>query len=215
MRAIQHLLRTTKSTVIRTTPVTSPSTYVIRCKHKHQTPLLNQLTRTSVHRPFSSTNNGNIGSRNSDNYDSSSQSKTIKDETTGPEVEHEYISDNEEFVAKERASENTPRKERPDGFDESKYTQLVPVALPDIGGDGDGSSEGKVAKWHKSEGELIHRGDLICDIENKLFTFGMTSDDEGVTIMKEIMVSEGGEWLEPGTVIYTTLHLEDSDKTEE
>lgn len=50
-----------------------------------------------------------------------------------------------------------------DGIDRSLYVHEVKMKMPDMGSDDD--PVGKVAKWYKKEGDLIHRKDTLCDIE--------------------------------------------------
>lgn len=70
-----------------------------------------------------------------------------------------------------------------------------------------------IEKWHKKEGDLIKRNEVICDIRTKLFTFGMLTDDDYDSIMGEILIPEESEPVKPGTVICITLNEGHKDDT--
>lgn len=94
-----------------------------------------------------------------------------------------------------------------DSIDRSKFTQPIPMKYPDIGG-----GKGKIKQWMKEEGDVVRAGDMLCDIETGMFTFGMEIDDEEVGILQEKKVKEGEEF-EPGTTICVLMHEEDSTGT--
>merc|ERR1712107_856454 len=67
---------------------------------------------------------------------------------------------------------------------------------------------GTIVKWHKSEGEAIAAGDVLCNIQTDKAVVSMEADDDGVVakiIMEEgagakvgtliaLMVGEGEDW---------------------
>lgn len=119
----------------------------------------------------------------------------------GKEVtfEHRPASDDDDddVVAKSETAEEA-------GVDISTFTHKIETVMPDL------ESDGKVEKWYKNEGDIIRRGDVICDIELEQFSFAMESDDEGMTIMGEIHVPAGeDETVSPGTPLCTILHESD------
>lgn len=99
------------------------------------------------------------------------------------------------------------------------YTKEVIMKMPDFD-----NEPGKVVKWYKNEGDYIQRGDLICDIkiESLSFTFGITSDDEGITIMgKQNIIENHTELLNSNDPMCITFHkpllpkTNDEDKKQE
>jgi pyruvate dehydrogenase E1 component beta subunit len=52
-------------------------------------------------------------------------------------------------------------------------------------------TEGKLIKWHKSEGDIVSSGDLLAEIETDKATMEVEAVDEGV--LEKILVSEGTE----------------------
>lgn len=101
----------------------------------------------------------------------------------------------------EQEQENQKQLEETINIEE--YTQELIIELPDVGDD---NTRGKVIKWYKQEGDVVHPNDTICDIETSLFTFGMDVEDESEGIMKEILVQEGDEEYLPGTAICKIMH---------
>lgn len=99
-----------------------------------------------------------------------------------------------------------------DGIDRSKYTHEVKFRMPELGEVGE--EDGVVVKWYKKEGDIIRRKDILCDVKTELFEFGMESDDEKVTLMGKILVSEGSDPVEPGEVLCVILH-EETEKGKE
>mmetsp|Transcript_36078 Transcript_36078/g.107910 ORF Transcript_36078/g.107910 Transcript_36078/m.107910 type:complete len:228 (-) Transcript_36078:2569-3252(-) len=101
-----------------------------------------------------------------------------------------------------------------DEMDRSKFTREEKFRMPDMGEAGE--EDGEVVKWYKKEGDIIRRGDILCDVKTELFEFGMQSDDEQVTVMGEILVLAGDEPVEPGEVLCKILHEEtDIEKNKE
>ncbi|KAL3822231.1 hypothetical protein ACHAXA_000671 [Cyclostephanos tholiformis] len=86
-------------------------------------------------------------------------------------------------------------------IDRAKFTHEVKIEVPDVGDD----IECVIQKWHKKEGDLIKRDEVICDIRTKLFTFGMLTDDDYDSIMGKILIQEESDPIRPGTVICTTF----------
>ena len=94
-----------------------------------------------------------------------------------------------------------------------EYTKEVVLTMPDMD-----NSPGKLVKWYKQEGDHIHRGDDICDImiESLNFTFGITSDDEGVTVMGKHHVQENdGHVMKANDPMCITWHKPLRPKKEE
>lgn len=85
-------------------------------------------------------------------------------------------------------------------FDPSKFTHAIDVKFPDVAGNG-----GVV--WNKVEGELIKRGDVLCDIVLEDFSFAIESEDDTDTLLGEIYVSPG-DVVQPETPICSILHPE-------
>jgi len=82
----------------------------------------------------------------------------------------------------------------------------VEVRVPDMGF-GDGSNERyRVMEWFKKEGDVVHRGDVLCDVETPDFTYGMETDDEHDTVIGRIFVDAPSDYLREGDVICTLLH---------
>ena len=90
-----------------------------------------------------------------------------------------------------------------DVIDRSKFTIQTPLKYADMG-----AGNGKIKQWMKEEGDIVSTGDMLCDIQTDLFTFGLEIDDEGLGILKEKKVREGEEF-EPGTIICVLLHEQD------
>ncbi|KAL3786514.1 hypothetical protein ACHAW5_002054 [Stephanodiscus triporus] len=86
-------------------------------------------------------------------------------------------------------------------IDRTKFTREVKIEMPDVGDD----IGGVIEKWHKKEGDLIRRDEVICDIRTELFTFGMLTDDDYDSIMGKILIPEESDPVQPGTVLCTTL----------
>ena len=61
---------------------------------------------------------------------------------------------------------------------------LMPALSPTM-------TEGKIAKWMKSEGDKVESGDVLCEIETDKATMEVEAVDEG--ILGKILVSEGTE----------------------
>jgi len=115
----------------------------------------------------------------------------------------EYQQDDPEplYGANENATEA--------GIDMSLFTETVEIRMPDMG-----EGEGKVLKWFKREGDIINRGDQLCDIQTPDFTFGMDTDDEGITIMGEIIVPAGSDAVADDALICTVLHKKEPKEEE-
>lgn len=93
--------------------------------------------------------------------------------------------------------------------DRSRFTEEVPVRMPDMGSP-DGSY--KIVEWFKSEGDVVHRDDILCDIETPDFTYGLETEDENLAILGKIHFDAPSEGLSDGQVICTLLHEEKEDK---
>lgn len=88
-----------------------------------------------------------------------------------------------------------------DTIDKSEFTEEIKVKMPDLG-----KGNGKILMWYKNEGDMVKRGDVLCDIETDDFTFGMETDDEHLGIMHSIKVPAPSESIRDGEVICVLLH---------
>ncbi|WP_341910700.1 pyruvate dehydrogenase complex E1 component subunit beta [Ferrovibrio terrae] len=69
---------------------------------------------------------------------------------------------------------------------------LMPALSPTM-------TEGKLAKWHKKEGDAVKAGDIIAEIETDKATMEFEAVDEGV--LEKILVPEGSEGVAVNTPI--------------
>ncbi len=88
-----------------------------------------------------------------------------------------------------------------DDIDKSLFTEEIKIKMPDMG-----EGEGKILEWYKEEGDVVKRGDVLCDIETADFTFGMETDDEQLGIMGSILVPAPSEMIPDGKTICIVLH---------
>jgi pyruvate dehydrogenase E2 component (dihydrolipoamide acetyltransferase) len=79
---------------------------------------------------------------------------------------------------------------------------LMPALSPTM-------TEGKLAKWLKKEGDQIHSGDLIAEIETDKATMEMEAVDEGT--LGKILVQEGTEGIAVNKAIGILLEEGESD----
>lgn len=86
-------------------------------------------------------------------------------------------------------------------LDRSQYTEEIKVRMPDMG-----EGVGKILQWYKTEGDIVQREDVLCDIETPDFTFGMETDDEHVAIMGKILIEAPSGQVPDNAVICTLLH---------
>ena len=92
-------------------------------------------------------------------------------------------------------------------IDVSKFTHAVELKFPDVAGKG-------YVSWNKAEGDLIKRGDTICDVVLEDFSFGIESEDDTHTLMGNILIKDE-ETIEPDTLICSIMHPEpDQDISE-
>jgi len=92
-----------------------------------------------------------------------------------------------------------------EGDDRSLYSVEIKIRMPDMR---DGNDI-KIVKWYKQTGDIIKCNDIMCDIETPDFTFGMVTEDEFDSIMGEIFVKEGPEFVNDGIVICNVWHQEE------
>jgi pyruvate/2-oxoglutarate dehydrogenase complex dihydrolipoamide acyltransferase (E2) component len=92
-------------------------------------------------------------------------------------------------------------KTQEEELDRSKYTEEILVRMPDMG-----EGEGKILKWYKQEGDIVRRGDILCDIETPDFSFGMELDDEHPGILGKIVVEAPSDPIKDEEVICILLH---------
>src|SRR3979490_80555 len=69
---------------------------------------------------------------------------------------------------------------------------LMPALSPTM-------TEGKIARWVKSEGELVRAGDVLAEIETDKATMEVEAVDEGV--LAKIVIPEGTEHVAVNTPI--------------
>ena len=81
---------------------------------------------------------------------------------------------------------------------------LMPALSPTM-------EEGTLAKWHVREGDVVHAGDVIAEIETDKATMEFEAVDEG-TIGK-ILVAEGSEGVPVNTAI--AVLLEDGESADD
>ena len=79
---------------------------------------------------------------------------------------------------------------------------LMPALSPTM-------TEGKLAKWLKSEGDAVAAGDVLCEIETDKATMEVEAIDEGT--FGKILVAEGSEGVAVNTAI--AVILEDGEDT--
>ena len=60
-------------------------------------------------------------------------------------------------------------------------------------------SEGQIVQWSKKEGEEVHAGDVICDIQTDKAVVSLESDEDGV--MAKIIQAEGSGTIKVGKLI--------------
>src|SRR6516164_11127040 len=73
---------------------------------------------------------------------------------------------------------------------------LMPALSPTM-------EEGKLAKWIKSEGDEVHSGDVIAEIETDKATMEVEAVDEGK--LGKILIPEGTEGVKVNTPIAVIL----------
>ena len=87
----------------------------------------------------------------------SNEKKIAEDTTTTTTTT--TTNDMESMTITIQEPDKVEEKEGPE-IDRSKYTHVVKFKLPDMD-----QGDGKVTKWYKAEGDLIHRKETICEIE--------------------------------------------------
>jgi hypothetical protein len=134
----------------------------------------------------------------SSNDDTGKKAKTVT--TTEPSEEERLLENIEEIV-------DIPSSALEDIIDRSKYTDPIPIPMPDLGTSHGNSPDrySLVKEWFFQKGDIIQHEDVLCDIQTPDFTFGMETDDEGITIMGDILVP-AGQPVPDGTVLCYTLH---------
>src|SRR5205823_3284620 len=82
---------------------------------------------------------------------------------------------------------------KPDCLDIAMATEvLMPALSPTM-------TEGKIARWLKSEGEPVRAGDVLAEIETDKATMEVEAIDEGV--LSKIVIPEGTEHVAVNTPI--------------
>ena len=102
-----------------------------------------------------------------------------------------------------KESTTKPKKD----LDPSQFTVKIEVKMPAMGNGG-----GKILKWYKEPGDVVHHEEVLCDIETPDFTFGMEVDDEQVAIMGDILVQAPSKTIKDNEVICILLHEESKSK---
>ncbi|MBS40110.1 MAG: pyruvate dehydrogenase complex E1 component subunit beta, partial [Rhodospirillales bacterium] len=69
---------------------------------------------------------------------------------------------------------------------------LMPALSPTM-------TEGRLSKWHKSEGDLVEAGDILAEIETDKATMEVEAVDEG--ILEKILIPDGSEGVKVNEVI--------------
>src|SRR5271156_925291 len=69
---------------------------------------------------------------------------------------------------------------------------LMPALSPTM-------TEGKIARWVKSEGDTVHAGDVLAEIETDKATMEVEAVDEGV--LAKIVIPEGTDHVAVNTPI--------------
>src|ERR1700752_2715173 len=69
---------------------------------------------------------------------------------------------------------------------------LMPALSPTM-------TEGKIARWLKSEGDAVHSGDVLAEIETDKATMEVEAVDDGV--LAKIVIPEGTEHVAVNTPI--------------
>jgi pyruvate dehydrogenase E1 component beta subunit len=83
--------------------------------------------------------------------------------------------------------------QKPDLLDKAMATEvLMPALSPTM-------TEGKIARWLKSEGESVRAGDVLAEIETDKATMEVEAIDEGV--LSKIVIPEGTEHVAVNTPI--------------
>jgi Biotin-requiring enzyme len=123
------------------------------------------------------------------------------------------VENKKELTEEERLLENIeeivdiPASALEEVIDRSKYTNPIPIPMPDLGTSNGNSPDrySLVKEWFFQKGDIIQHEDVLCDIQTPDFTFGMETDDEGITIMGDILVP-AGQPVPDGTVLCYTFH---------
>jgi hypothetical protein len=137
---------------------------------------------------FSDNKNPNIGEEKEENPPVATESGTASITFVDDQAEPNYTK---------RHAESTL-----EGDDRSLYNVEIKIRMPDMGE----GNDNKVVKWYKQTGDIVKYNDILCDIETPDFTFGMVTEDEFDSIMGEIFVKEGPEFVNDGTVICNLWH---------
>ena len=151
------------------------------------------------------------------NFISRCQMATTSDETAkkGGNTKKSSSDDDEEARLLENIEEiiDVPSSALEEVIDRSIYNDPIPIPMPDLGTSNGNSPDrySSVKEWFFQTGDIIQHEDVLCDIETPDFTFGMETDDEGITIMGEILVP-AGQPVPDGTVLCYTLHESKSIK---
>jgi hypothetical protein len=140
-------------------------------------------------------------STSSSSNNADSENSSVAADNKKPSSDKELLDNIEEIV-------DIPSSALEDVIDRSRFTQQIPVKMPDM----DAGGKSKVVHWYFSPGDVIQRGSVLCDIETPGFTFGMETDDEELAIMGETLV-ELNEPV-PDNAVICMLYHETSSKEE-
>ena len=148
---------------------------------------------------YQTTTTNNTSSSSSDGTTKKVDPTNIKSNNIDHQIER-LLENVEEIV-------DVPSSALRDVIDTSKYTDPIPIPMPDLGTSNGNSPDrySLVKEWFFKKGDIIQHEDVLCDIETPDFTFGMETDDEGITVMGDILVPVG-QPVPDGTVLCYTLH---------
>ena len=94
-------------------------------------------------------------------------------------------------------------------IDTKKFTHKRELRMPDMG---EGKNE--IVQWLAEEGDLIVRGDVLCDIQTPDFVFGMEIDDEQPSILWKRLI-EPNVQVSDDEIICWLLHEGKEEKKAE
>lgn len=132
-----------------------------------------------------------LSTRSSSSSGSSDNGEKPGDKAAKEEPSSKTTSSSDAIIFDESSIEEIVELDQPTlqaAIDRTKFTQEIPVKMPDLG---NSAGTSKVVKWYFAPGDVIQRGDVLCDIETPDFTFGMETDDEELGVLGEISVETG------------------------
>lgn len=106
------------------------------------------------------------------------------------------------IMAQKQKATDARRKKVSKTIDRSKFTYRLEIEMPDPGYEVGAT----LLKWYKKEGDIVVKGDLLCDVETKDFEISLEVDDEYPGIMGEILTPEGTSDIQPNNIICIMWH---------